>query len=79
MEEFTGQLIGGPDDGNFVSASTEKITVVSTTELWLDGEGADKSVSIVVTKGEYQWQATSSIFVWKLIESSVFSKKMEPA
>jgi len=47
MREYSGQLIGGPDDGNFVTASKDKIPVVSTNEMWLDGEGVDATVTII--------------------------------
>lgn len=79
MKEYTGQLMGGPDDGNFVTASTEKVTVVSTIELWLDGEDEDKTVDIVVTKGFYIWDSKAGYFGWQLGTSQVFTKKMEAA
>jgi len=77
MKEFTGQLIGGPDDGNFVTASKSVVAVTSTVELALDGVNAD--ISIVVTQGNYVWNPESKYFEWKLIGSQVYTKKLEAA
>jgi len=77
MREYSGQLIGGPDDGNFVTASKDKIPVVSTNEMWLDGEGVDATVTIIIIRGSYIWQETSSLYMWTFETSTIYSKKVE--
>jgi hypothetical protein len=48
----TGQLIGGPDDGNLITG-IERIYCSQDTFLWLDG--TDHPVSASRTTGEYRW------------------------
>ena len=79
MQEYTGQLLGGPDNGNFVTASLPEIAVVSTTELWLDGVGEGKTINIIIIKGRYIWKENSGRFVWKLDDTKFDTKTMEPA
>ncbi len=76
MNQYFGQLLGGPDDGNFVTASTNMIPVTSTTEMRLDGDGEDKVVTIIVAKGVYVWQDVSKEFLWQFSNSNVYTKKM---
>lgn len=68
---YTGSLVGGPDDGNVVTASTNRIPTKVTTELWLDGEGANKDVHLVIVKGSYIWSEKLRAFKWEL-ESADF-------
>lgn len=77
MKEFTGQLIGGPDDGNFVTASLAEIPVVSTTELALDGDKEGADTSIIVIRGRYIWQEDKQYFIWQQVSCQVYSKKAE--
>jgi hypothetical protein len=79
MYQFNGILIGGPDDGNSVTATQNRIPVTSTTELWLDGKGKDSSVSIIETHGEYIWDEDSHNFIWHFKYNKVFIKKVEIA
>lgn len=76
LDEYTGQLIGGPDNGNLVTASKERIPVTSTTELWLDGEGSE-STYLLVDKGEYVWQHEERYFKWVEGKGTVFAKTVE--
>lgn len=77
MKEYTGRLVGGPDDGNIVTSPLAVIPVTSTTEIWLDGKGDDKTVSIVVLKGNYLWDAAESLFIWQATSNRIFTKKAE--
>lgn len=71
LTEYTGQLFGGPDDGNILTTSVEVVPAVSTVMMWLDGE--DKDATIVITKGQYVWDSRKHYFIWKL-ESSTLTK-----
>lgn len=62
MRVYKGQLVGGPDGGNSVSASVPRIRTQSTTTLWLDGE--DKSPSTVIQTGSYYWSEKLKHFKW---------------
>lgn len=64
MKEYEGQLVGGPDDGDLVTASTNIITVISTTELWLDGTKEGAAVTVITDKGAYVWQPVEGTFSW---------------
>lgn len=75
MDVYTGQVFGGPDDGNFVSTSIPSFPVKNTIELWLDGE--EKNVTVVVTKGVYVWQPEKKYFIWQLINSECSTKEIE--
>ncbi len=76
---YTGRLYGGPDDGNMVSSSQAYIPVDTTVELWLDGKGPNKSVSIVEIRGAYVWQPYDKLFIWEEDSNQVFTKKLEAA
>lgn len=79
MQEFKGHLMGGPDDGNLVTIMRNRIPVVSTTEMWLEGEGENATVTIVVTRGTYVWDDINKCFIWEHEVSNVYSKKAEAA
>jgi hypothetical protein len=74
ITEYTGQLIGGPDHGNFVTASVDRIKCRDTLVLWLDGENSSPSTEI--TDGTYIWQPNEPIphFKWELAGNG-FSKR----
>jgi len=78
LKEFTGQLIGGPDDGNYVTASTARIPVTHTIKMWLDGKEEGKTVSISVTEGVYLWQADNHTFKWDMHSVNWFKTVAEP-
>jgi hypothetical protein len=73
MKEYSGLLIGGPDDGYTVETSVAEIPVVSITELWLDGNSTGKDVTIIETTGEYAWDGEA--FTWYPLNKSLFVKK----
>lgn len=73
-EEYTGQLIGGPDDGNIVTSTTMRIPTVGTTELWLDGTGRGKSAFVIITRGFYLWNQDKGYFTWQLVGSDIEEK-----
>ena len=75
--EITGQLIGGPDDGNMVTATVEDIAIVSTNVLWLDGKGDGKIATIVETRGNYVWQHSGGYFMWTLESSKVLGNQAQ--
>lgn len=66
-EEWTGQLDGGPDDGNLISASVERFWCEVTTRSWLDGR--DGLVAEWTVKGHYVWHEPSGTFKWELEKS----------
>lgn len=65
--------MGGPDNGNFVSASVPEIHTVEMISLWLDG--INKNNTVVITKGVYIWDESVKLFQWKLKGSSVLTEK----
>lgn len=64
LEAITGQLIGGPDDGNMVTSSVAEIVCSEILELYLDGP--DKPPVNVGCKGKYVWQGGKGYFRWFL-------------
>lgn len=62
--EYIGQLMGGPDDGNMVSATTREIRCEVLYRHWLDGPGSDSSELIV--RGIYTWDGEAGCFRWTL-------------
>lgn len=75
MKEFNGQLIGGPDDGNFVTTAQTVIPVVSTTELQLNS--GRENTTIIVTRGHYLWDESELCFIWKFEYNEIYTKKLE--
>lgn len=60
MTEYHGQLIGGPDNGNVITSTVEKVPATGTKELWPDGpEGESR---IFINKGMYVWNGEH--FYW---------------
>jgi hypothetical protein len=68
VAEYTGQLIGGPDDGNLVTATVEVVPFRCEYVHHLDGLDGPATFCRVV--GEYIWDVTSHSFKWKLYGSS---------
>lgn len=77
MKEYTGVLIGGPDDGNTVTASVAVIPVVSTSAMWLDGEIVDATITRIHSKGKYTWDENEQAFLWTLDRSFVTKLQAE--
>ncbi len=75
MTEYTGILIGGPDQGNLVTSSQQRIPVCTTTVLRLDGEGLDKDEFIIEKKGCYVWSKENNIFLWEKGSYTEYLKK----
>lgn len=65
IKEYSGVLLGGPEDGRLVSVSVTRIPTKETIELWLDGVGADKDINQIVTRGAYIWQEKHKHFKWE--------------
>ncbi len=64
LTEFTGQLIGGPNDGNLVTSSVAEIACEEVMNLYLDGP--DNPPHNVGCKGKYVWQEGKNYFKWFL-------------
>ena len=63
VAEFTGQLIGGPNDGNLVTSSVARIPYECEDRWWLDG--SDSPPTIAVTRGTYIWDEDKNYFKWE--------------
>ena len=63
-EEFTGQLIGGPDHGNLVSSDSSSFRAAFISLLYLEGDGRPPAATEVT--GRYDWDPTVGVFRWKL-------------
>lgn len=74
LTEITGQLIGGPEDGNLVSSTVERIYIEDTTKSWLDGTEQGKLPVIVVTTGYYIWQQDRGYFKWELEGTRIMTR-----
>jgi hypothetical protein len=64
---FTGQCIGGPDDGNLISASVKDVHFSVTYRRQLDGPDMRK-ISEETIYGVYRWQDsgfTKGTFQWE--------------
>lgn len=62
MPDYTGQLIGGPDDGNVITANTHRVHFEQQTWHWLEGQFNMPSVNRVT--GVYVWDIYRGVFVW---------------
>lgn len=62
--EYSGQFIGGPDDGNMVTSSVARIPVEDTTIWYLDGKNGEATIRVV--RGEYIWDENKNYFKWFL-------------
>ena len=66
MTEYTGQCIGGPDDGNLISATTTVVPFEVTYRHALDGDtSVPESWTELTVRGTYVWDADRGIFRWK--------------
>jgi hypothetical protein len=73
MKVYRGLLVGGPDDGTSVSASSSRIKTQGVNEMWLDGEHEPSTVVIVT--GSYYWNEELGNFKWHAESLDFFSKK----
>jgi hypothetical protein len=64
MTLYRGQLLGGPDDGNFVDATVETIKFKAEYFWALDGEDGFNSRQTVF--GRYVWDPEKEAFIWHL-------------
>jgi hypothetical protein len=62
MTEYTGQLVGGPDDGNLITATVPDFRCEVVYRQWLDGP--DRPVSETIVRGTYVWDESASTFRW---------------
>ena len=60
MTEYTGQLIGGPDDGNLITATVPEFGFEVTYRHWLDGPIRPPSEQTI--RGRYVWDGY--VFRW---------------
>jgi hypothetical protein len=63
-EEYTGQLEGGPDEGNLITATVRRFRCEVTYRSWLDGR--DGQVATFTVKGHYVWNEPTGTFRWEL-------------
>jgi hypothetical protein len=73
MRIYKGLLVGGPDDGGSVSASSPRIKGKKASELWLDGEHLPPVV--VVETGSYYWNEKLGNFKWYAESLDFFSDR----
>lgn len=59
---FSGQCVGGPDDGNLITSSVEKVKFLSARQWWLDGP--DQVSYIHKNQGTYEWDEKDQVFHW---------------
>lgn len=64
MTEYTGQLIDGPDEGNLITSSVERVPFQISYTLWLDGP--TKKPSTIIVYGDYVWDENDQAFNWEL-------------
>ena len=62
-KQFNGQLWGGPDHGNLVSATVARIMYRREDWLYLDGDKGNPSVNKVA--GAYVWSEERGLFLWE--------------
>lgn len=62
-QEFTGQCVGGPDDGNMITARVRVVKFVATVRRYLDGEGRPDWSDRY--EGTYEWDAKYGVFHWR--------------
>lgn len=58
--EYTGQLIGGPDNGNLITSTVPEFRCEVAFRWWLDGD--DRSVCDQTIRGTYVWDGR--VFRW---------------
>lgn len=65
-EEYTAQCVGGPDDGNLVTATVPKWELVVTYQRHLDGHEV-VPMDVQIIRGEYVWTTTEHgpVFEWR--------------
>lgn len=59
---YTGQCVGGPDNGNLVTSSRPVWILKAVFTRWLDGEEEPHPQSI---EGTYVWQHETATFKWQ--------------
>lgn len=62
--EYTGQLIGGPYNGNWITATVTEFAHIATYQSELDGPHSKQYITTV--SGTYCWNETEKIFRWNL-------------
>lgn len=63
--EYTGQLIGGPLEGEGITASLPRVPVTVTHQIWLDGKKEDKEATVKTVTGVYRWNE-QGFFIWNI-------------
>jgi hypothetical protein len=64
VTEYTGQLVGGPDEGNLISSTVERVPFQCRYTYWSDGPA--KMPSSFTVHGDYVWNEDDGVFEWKL-------------
>ncbi len=69
MTEFTGKLVGGPNDGDILTSARREIPTEQINRLWLNGpEGSSFEV---MEEGLYKWDGFR--FNWNLVDARVLN------
>lgn len=64
MDKYTGQLMDGPEAGNVITSSVERVPVQLQKIYWLDGP--DKMWAATTVYGDYVWDENDQGFYWEL-------------
>jgi hypothetical protein len=72
---YKGSTVGGPVNREKLTATTEIVDTVVTTELAI--HGSTKHLLVTVTNGHYEWQKTGEYFLWHYETSNSFVKGAE--
>lgn len=70
IKRYTGQFVGGPDDGNMITSSVSEVYAEVTHRNWPDGLDAPPVVLRVA--GWYVWNdhPVSPYFIWRHEQST---------
>ena len=56
--------MGGPDDGNLITATTTIVHFISTNWSWVDGFDTQPTTTDLI-KGTYVWNPKRGVFEWQ--------------
>jgi hypothetical protein len=64
VTEYTGQLLDGPDEGNLITSTVERVPFQCSYTYWPDGP--DKKLATITVYGDYVWDENDQAFNWEL-------------